>query len=130
MHRTLAAEQNPDLAAAMIWIHMLPADSLEASLAAAQHFSLAGLAHFHDPLRLAGRSVGMALESAGATAWDVYLVFRSGPEWVAEAPEPTAWAHQLTDAWADVRARRQGPALRQWLVHHVRDLKQDPGRTA
>ena len=34
-------------------------------------------------------------------AWDIYLFYEAGVEWVKTPPQPAYWMHQLTDSWAD-----------------------------
>ncbi len=123
MLHALATAPDSDLATAFVWIHMLPSDSLEASRAAANDHQRTGLAHFHDPRRLAGRAVAESLAVHGAIIWDGYLFYRSGVEWGALAPPPMTWAHQLEEARFDPSRHRTGADLQAWLEVQLRDIR-------
>lgn len=80
---------------------MLPNDSLEAATQAAGPFSDDRVRHFFDPHKEVGKAVAESLKWAGQIAWDIYLFYAPGQKWDDYPPLPVAYAHQLTNAWAD-----------------------------
>jgi hypothetical protein len=102
------------LAAAVVWLPMLPADDAAAAGEAAALVDDPRVRHFYDPGRRAGRAVARALGAApGATAWDIYLFWGPSARWAgAVPPRPAAWLHQLGDCrWADPARHRWGDGL-------------------
>jgi len=67
--------------------------------------------HFHDPERRAGRALAASLGGQGKVAWDIYLFYAKGGEWIEDPPRPTDWMHQLSASWADPARLRAGDDL-------------------
>lgn len=67
--------------------------------------------HFHDPERRLGRVVAQRMGAEGKVAWDIYLFFAEGAEWLEDLPPPTDWIHQLSASWADPARLRFGDGL-------------------
>jgi hypothetical protein len=80
---------------------MLPLDDEAAAASSARLIQDPRARHFHDPNTLAGKAIAASLGGPGAIAWDIYLFFPSGLQWLQDPPTPVEWAHQLSDAWAD-----------------------------
>ncbi|MGD9251880.1 MAG: hypothetical protein PVG19_11675 [Desulfobacterales bacterium] len=80
---------------------MLPSDSLEAATQAAGPFSDRRVRHFFDPHKEVGKAIAEGLGWAGQIARDIYLFYAPGQKWDEHPPSPVAYAHQLTNAWAD-----------------------------
>jgi hypothetical protein len=118
-----------DLAAAVVWINMLPTDAGLTAQFAARGMPDARLRFFHDPDKAVGRAVALGshlevAQSLGApdqVAWDVYLFFDKGAEWREALPAPTRWAHQLGDPWADPARYFTGGELVQELARAMQE---------
>lgn len=83
----------------LVWLPMLSGDnSTAASDQAATLKDKRLVAEGWDHEKLIGRQFAEALNLRG-TAWDVYLIYAPGIEWVESAPpKPTFWMHQLKNA--------------------------------
>lgn len=57
--------------------------------------------HFHDPKRRVGKLLGQSLGKPDLIAWDIYLFYSAGTTWDQMPPQPTEWAHQLSDREVD-----------------------------
>ena len=58
--------------------------------------------HFHDPEKRSGKAIAQSLGGKGKVAWDIYLFYAKGSEWVEDPPRPTDWMHQCSsNGWAD-----------------------------
>jgi hypothetical protein len=90
-----------NISVSMVWINMLPSDNQNAMKQAAQNFTDARVRHFYDPKRRAGKVIAQSLGEPGQVAWDIYLFYSPGSQWENVLPQPTAWAHQLSDMWPD-----------------------------
>lgn len=110
--QTEILDQYPDadIAAAMVWIDMLPDDGTEAAERRASEFPRA--IHFHDEEKRAGMAVAQTLRRHGRIAWDVYLLWPDGPRWDARLPAPAEWVHQLSGSGFDEDRFRTGHELR------------------
>jgi hypothetical protein len=87
------------LRGAIIWIPMLPADSLDAANGRELHFSDRRLVQVWDAERSFGQALARTLALESPIAWDVYLVYPNGAAWDAELPPvPALWMHQLDEA--------------------------------
>ena len=110
-----AKVKSPNLQGLIVWLPMVPGDS---ALAAADLVSA--------EKRLAmqawdsRRSIGVALAKTlhlRRPAWDVYLVYGPGVEWVGEtAPMPSFWMHQLGKRAGADPALRLVPAKLEYEV--------------
>ncbi len=85
-----------------LWTAVRPRDCEEAAARASEAFSGdSGLSHFWEeegwPVSTALRPLlGLGDYEPTRSAWDVYLFYEPGVEWVhREPPTPTHWAHQL-----------------------------------
>lgn len=88
----------------IVWIDMLPGDSLAAAEKAMRQFDPdPSLSHFYDPRQRAGKIIAESLKAeAGKVAWDIYLFYAADDEWGEKPPPPLDWAHQLSGRdWAD-----------------------------
>jgi hypothetical protein len=80
--------------------------------------------HFYDPQQRAGKAVARSLGAEeGAVAWDIYLFYKPGSQWMEHPPLPDNWLHQLTGArWAGFTYYRRGDDLMQELCRLVHRL--------
>lgn len=116
----LEANPSTDLAVAIVWLPMLPADDGHAAGEAGRLVADPRARHFYDPARRAGQAIARSLGTAGAeeqTAWDMYLFYDRLGRWQGEPPPPSDWLHQLHGrAWADQRRWRWGDDLAAGLL--------------
>lgn len=92
------------LRAHIIWLPMLRADNRQAALEGSAEFTDDRVSYYWDPERLSGESFEETL-GLWQTAWDVYLLYKPGTLWDANAPKPDYWMHQLS------MANASGPTL-------------------
>lgn len=82
--------------------------------AAAQRASLifddSRVRHFFDPNRRVGRAIAKGLLQA-KVAWDIFLFYDKGTDWLERPPKPARWMHQLPPIQADPEHYRAGDAL-------------------
>lgn len=90
----LDAFPDADLHVQIVWLDMLPGDRASTAREAALRLGDSRVRHFHDPGRAAGRAFARGLLPVGV-AWDVYLFYPAGAEWLEEPPRPVSWSHQL-----------------------------------
>jgi hypothetical protein len=111
--RTSVLEGFPDtdISVSIVWIDMLPDDSKAAATRSAQTIDDPRARHFHDPKQRSGKAIAESLGCEAEVAWDIYLFYASGSEWVDGPPAPTDWMHQLPSAWADPAHFRTGDDL-------------------
>jgi hypothetical protein len=104
-----------DVSGCVVWINMLDGDTEVTARESARIIADPRFRHFHDPERQLGRVVGQRIGAEGKVAWDIYLFFAEGAEWVEDLPPPTDWIHQLSASWADPARLRFGDGLVQAL---------------
>ena len=126
----LAASPDAGVAAAVVWIPMLEADSEPAAAASAALLPDPRATHFYDPHRRAGAAVAASIGAPSQVAWDMYLFYEPAARWPSgavaggpspapgalSAPPPAAWFHQLGGPgreWADPSRYRWSEALAQ-----------------
>ncbi len=80
---------------------MLPDDTEATAKKSAGMFNDPRVCHFYDPDKHAGKVIAASLGWNGKVAWDTYLFYEAGLEWVKTPPQPAYWMHQLKDSWAD-----------------------------
>jgi hypothetical protein len=90
-----------NISVTIVWIRMLPNDSLEAAIVAARPFTDSRVCHFFDPEKQVGKAVANSLKWEGRIAWDIYLYYAPDQKWTDQPPAPFYYAHQLTNAWAN-----------------------------
>jgi hypothetical protein len=126
VHRSIIqAYPDADLSIIIVWIDILENDyEATARLAAAAFPPDARVLHFHDPNRKAGRAIAAGLGGAeGEVAWDVYLFYEAGSQWIEDPPTPVHWAHQLArSSWADPARYRTGDDLVQELYQAAKEV--------
>ncbi|MBT8370134.1 MAG: hypothetical protein KJO34_04165 [Deltaproteobacteria bacterium] len=101
---------------------MLAGDSEEIATNSAKTFKIPQIQHFYDPNQRAGKAVAASIGWKGKTAWDIYLFYRAGEEWIENPPEPTCWMHQLTENRTDREHYRTGADLVQGLARAMEKL--------
>ncbi len=62
--------------------------------------------HYWDGDRYVGAAVQHFVEGLGYPAWDLWMLYRPGVTWDAEAPEPDWWEHQLSSLGREHKDRR------------------------
>ncbi len=93
------ATASDDLRGFIVWIPMLPGDSVEAAVERSAGFQDRRVVQGWDQERRLG---GVFANTLGLTrtAWDVYLVYPPDVTWAGdEPPAPAFWMHQLSAAW-------------------------------
>lgn len=100
----LEAYPGVDISVYIVWITRLENDSEETAIQAVREFVKdPRVIHFYDPKQRTGKAIAKSLgvtEDEGA--WDVYLFYEAGKEWVELPPAPDEYMHQLTESeWAD-----------------------------
>lgn len=88
----------------IVWSNRLEDDSEESADQAAKNFvEDPRVIHFYDPKQRIGKMIAKSLDSnEDEGAWDVYLFYRPGKEWLELPPTPDEWMHQLFESeWAD-----------------------------
>ena len=63
--------------------------------------------HFFDPSRRVGKAIAEGLLREGF-AWDIFLFYDKGTEWLERPPKPARWMHQLPPIQADPERFRGG----------------------
>jgi hypothetical protein len=101
---------------------MLPGDTEVTAQGAARAMDDPRVRHFYDPEGRSGRAVARSLGCKGEVAWDVYLFYPEGGEWVEDPPPPSEWVHQLSDGWVDPARARFGEALVEELYRIMKKL--------
>jgi hypothetical protein len=88
-----------DIRLSLIWIEILPTDSLAAAERMAAGMSDSRVQHYFDPreTHLAGQALARGIiREGGGPAWDVYLFFDREARWDDVPPLPIDWCHQLS----------------------------------
>ena len=81
----------------MVWVPILPNDSQQAAEAEACDFTDGRISHLWDANRRLAEAFARTL-GLHSPAWDVYLLFDAGPEWIGDdAPQPAYWMAQLPE---------------------------------
>jgi hypothetical protein len=111
-----------DISVAIVWINMLEADTEVAAQESARIIVDPRVHHFHDPERRVGKALARSLGAEGRIAWDIYLFFARGSEWLKEPPRPIQWMHQLSADWADPTRLHVGEGLVEALHKTVKEL--------
>jgi hypothetical protein len=95
---------DPSIVALVLWVAMLSGDGPDAAAVAATRFSADGSAlHYWEeegwPVSTRLRPVlGLGPHDAARSAWDVYLLYEPGIEWLDDDPPvPNAWAYNTRD---------------------------------
>jgi hypothetical protein len=114
-------EAGRGLSVIVVWIPMMPADNAAAALVASRMFG-DQVVQFFDDARHAGRAIATSIGAPDEIAWDMYLTYAPDADWLAGAPAPVAFAHQLPGVWADPARFFTGDALRHELAAMVRSL--------
>lgn len=102
---------------------MLADDNEERAKEAARMFTPdPRIRHFYDPKKRSGIAIARGLGGGkGAVAWDIYLFYKNGSEWLRSPPQPTDWVHQLKeDNWADPNFYCRGANLADKLSEIMR----------
>jgi hypothetical protein len=79
---------------------MLPGDSEVTAKEKAVIFKDPRVRQFYDPDQLSGKAIAESLGYNGKVAWDIYLFFAAGDEWIQNPPVPNCWMHQISENWA------------------------------
>jgi len=81
---------NADIRGYIVWINMLPKDSLEAALPAIKYLNDNRIRHFYDPNQRSGKAVAMSVGWDGKIAWDIYLFYPPKVKWTNIPPAPVS----------------------------------------
>jgi hypothetical protein len=80
------------------------------------------ISHFYDTNKTIGKTIAESVGWAGNIAWDIYLFYAPGAEWIDAPPRPDYWMHQLSDAWAKNEHYRTGTDLQNELFASLQNL--------
>ena len=111
-----------DISISIVWVNMLPLDSMVTAGFMAKAMQDPRVCHFHDSHKQVGQIIAQSLGGPGKVAWDVYLFYAKGDEWADSLPPPTKWAHQLQDSWIDPAHYHSGDDLIQELDRAMSQL--------
>jgi hypothetical protein len=100
-----------DISVVIVWIKMLAGDSGVTAEKSAGSFRDPQVRQFYDPDRHCGKAIGNSVGWQGKIAWDIYLFYTPGSEWIKSPPTPVDWIHQLKETWADRDRLRTGRDL-------------------
>lgn len=106
----------------IVWIKMLPGDSEVTAKKSAKIIDHPSVIHFYDPNELSGKAIAESVGWKGKVAWDIYLFYAAGSEWIGNPPNPIAWIHQLSEHWADREHFQTGECLVKELYSTVKAL--------
>jgi hypothetical protein len=112
----------PDISVTIVWIRMLPNDSIETATSAARPFTDRRVRHFYDPEKQVGKDIAGSLQWEGRIAWDIYLFYAPGQKWTNLPPPPALYSHQLTNEWADREHYRVGADLAASLKRFMAEM--------
>ena len=80
--------------ATIIWLPMFPGDSRRWAVKRTKEFADKRLTYFWDEDRITGKKWQHTLD-IGATAWDIYFLYRTDAKWHDSPTLPDFWMHQL-----------------------------------
>lgn len=123
----VTAYPSADISVLIIWIDILPSDTLVAASRVAGIFDDRRVQQFHDPNGLVGEAFAQGLLER-PPAWDMYLIYAAAPRqlWADAPPAPKNWMHQLAGGVADPARQRSGHELVVGLYDAMSDLGFDP----
>jgi hypothetical protein len=100
---------------------MLDTDSEATAQIASAILNDPRVVHFYDPQKRVGKALAQSLGEADQAAWDIYLFYGPGVQWLDAPPTPTQWMHQLNpSSWADPLLFRTGQDLIEELGRSIR----------
>jgi len=102
---------------------MLPGDTETTAKEKAVIFNDPRARQFWDPDQLSGKVVAESIGYKGRVAWDIYLFYAPGEEWIQHPPEPAGWMHQISEDWADSEHFFSGDDLRKKLYETAQRLQ-------
>jgi hypothetical protein len=113
---------NADICISIVWLKKLSDDSEQTAQKATAMFKDHRVAQFYDSKKSSGKVIANLLGWTGQVAWDIYLFYEAGVEWVNTTPQPAYWMHQLKDSWADKTHFRTGDDLVNELLNAMTKL--------
>jgi hypothetical protein len=102
---------------------MLPGDSEATAKEKAVMFNDPRVRQFYDPAQLSGKAIAESLGYNGKVAWDIYLFYAAGGEWIHNPPVPNSWMHQISERWASRRHFHTGDELFKKLYTAAKKLR-------
>jgi hypothetical protein len=105
---------------------MLPDDTEASAKNSASMFNDPRVHNFYDSDKHSGKAIANCLGWTGKVAWDIYMFYEAGVEWVKNPPKPACWMHQLTDSWADPEHYHTGADLVNELFMTMKKLSEIP----
>ena len=100
-----------EISISLVWIKMLPEDSKEKAVLEAGNISDPRVHHFYDPNKQSGTAIADSLGYKDRVAWDIYLFYTAGADWIGDPPAPAVWVHQLSESWLDRKHYHSGDDL-------------------
>ena len=113
---------NIEISIGIVWLNVLQGDSESSAKESARMFSDHRVRQFYDPNQYAGRAIAERVGWKGKVAWDIYLFYPAGGEWVRRSPTPSVWMHQLRETWADREHFHSGDDLVKALSEAMKRL--------
>jgi len=101
---------------------MLDEDTFGAAMPSVKFLNDVRIQHFYDNNQTVGKTIADSVGWAGKVAWDIYLFYDPGVDWIDVPPNPKFWAHQLSDAWAKNKNYRTGKDLQNELFASMKNL--------
>lgn len=84
-----------DTAVYSVWVPILASDATFTVGRATKLLSNDGVAHYWDSAGTLAEAFADVLGLGDAPAWDVYLLYDQGAEWLDKPPKPIFWQEQL-----------------------------------
>jgi hypothetical protein len=106
----------------VVWINILPEDSLKAALPLIKFLNDSRIQHFYDPHQKSGKAVAKSVGWEGKMAWDIYLFYSPDIEWTDIPPKPVCWMHQVSADWARNGHYHTGDELKRELTGSLKML--------
>jgi hypothetical protein len=78
--------------------------------------------HYYDNNKTVGKTIAKSVGWVGKIAWDIYIFYAPGVDWIDVPPKPKYWMHQLSDAWAKNEKYRTGKDLQNELFASMKNL--------
>lgn len=111
------------ISVSIVWINMLRGDTEAAAKRSARSIDDPRIRHFYDPEKRAGKAIAQSFGAEDKIAWDIYLFYDRGVQWVDGPPAPIDWMHQLrASSWADAARYHVGDRLAEKLRETMKRL--------
>jgi len=93
--KTLKSVMDDRVRAYIVWLPIFGGDFKGEARKLSNSFRDKRVSYFLDPESETGKQWERVLKTERVIAWDVYLLYRAGPNWQVDPPLPDFWMHQL-----------------------------------